>query len=154
MQHKLCRSLRKASESIHTMSHIRVYFKRMMFVQSPPPPYFNCCLPDKIDWALARLITSPLPSSRHFKLKGLTAWGLWPYTRWFPTLSNQGILGLKLPGAFIASFVGQGFWELQSKNTWVTQGWEPLLYTKHIVPYWIRAPHRPDLSYFAASFPL
>ena len=22
---------------------------------------------------------------------------------------------------------GVGFWELQSKNTWVTQGWEPLL---------------------------
>ena len=46
--------------------------------------------------------------------------------QWFPTLDNPGVLGLKLPEAFTTSCAAWGFWELQSRNTWFTQAWEPL----------------------------
>ena len=37
--------------------------------------------------------------------------------QWFPTVGNPGILGLQLCTA-----ASEGFWELQSKNTWIIQG--------------------------------
>ena len=48
--------------------------------------------------------------------------------QWLLTLGNPDFLGLQLPQAFTTSWISQGFWELLSKNTWVTKGWKPLLY--------------------------
>ena len=42
--------------------------------------------------------------------------------QWFPTFSNWGVPGQQLPETLASTAGGQGFWELQSKNTWVTQG--------------------------------
>ena len=42
-------------------------------------------------------------------------------------LGSPNVLGLSSPEALTTSCAGQDFRELQSKNTWVTQGWEPLL---------------------------
>ena len=39
------------------------------------------------------------------------------------TLGNQGIFGLQFSETLASTAGGEGFWELQSKNTWVTQGW-------------------------------
>ena len=47
--------------------------------------------------------------------------------QWFQILVNQGVLGLQLPETQVITAVGEGFWELQSKNTWITQGWETLV---------------------------
>ena len=47
--------------------------------------------------------------------------------QWFPTLGNPAVLGLQLPEAFTTSYTGQGFWELESENTWIAQSWEPLM---------------------------
>ena len=46
--------------------------------------------------------------------------------QWIPTLGHSGVLGLQFPEAFPTRCAGQGFWELQSKNACLTQGWEPL----------------------------
>ena len=43
----------------------------------------------------------------------------------FPTLGIPGILGLPFPKAFATSYADQSFWELTSKNTWISQGWAP-----------------------------
>ena len=40
----------------------------------------------------------------------------------FPTLGNPNVLGLQLPDTMGTTTSGEGFWELQSKNTWVIQG--------------------------------
>ena len=58
--------------------------------------------------------------------------------QWFPTFGNLGILGLQLPKAFTISCTGCGFWELQSKSTWVIQGWEPLLYRQNMHGSWFK----------------
>lgn len=52
-------------------------------------------------------------------------------TQWFPTLGNLGILGLQFPEAWPTNCAGQGFWELQSGNTWATQRREPLHCSLH-----------------------
>ena len=44
------------------------------------------------------------------------------------TVGNAGVFGLQLPEILARTAGGGGFWEFQSKNTWVTQGWEPLVY--------------------------
>ena len=43
-------------------------------------------------------------------------------TQWFPTSGNLNAFGLQLPGTPANTADGEGFWEMQSKNTWVTQG--------------------------------
>lgn len=43
------------------------------------------------------------------------------------TLGNPGLLELPLPETLVSTASGDGIWELQSKNIWVTKGWEPLL---------------------------
>lgn len=59
----------------------------------------------------------------------LTANGLrgLPVRRWFPTLGDPSVFGVQFPYAFVTGCAGWGFWELQAKNTWATQGQEPLL---------------------------
>ena len=49
--------------------------------------------------------------------------------QWFLTLGYSGVFELQLPETPASMAGDEGFWELQSKNTWVTQGQEPLLYT-------------------------
>ena len=45
-----------------------------------------------------------------------------PLDQWFLTLGSPGVLGLQSPEAFTTSYAGWGFWDLQSQNTWITQG--------------------------------
>ena len=52
----------------------------------------------------------------------------YPLPQWFPTLGNPGVLGLQLPEILATTESGASFWELQSKNAWVTQGREILHY--------------------------
>lgn len=40
-------------------------------------------------------------------------------------MGNLGVLGLHFPEAFTTSTAGQGFWDVQAKNTSISQGWEP-----------------------------
>ena len=46
----------------------------------------------------------------------------------FPFLANPGLLALQVPETLASTVGGEGFWTLQSKNTWVTQAWEHLIY--------------------------
>ena len=41
------------------------------------------------------------------------------------SLGNLDVFGLQLPEIAASTGGAEGFWELQSRNTWVTQGWEP-----------------------------
>ena len=47
-------------------------------------------------------------------------------SQWFPILDNPGVLGLQLPETLAWTVGGEGFWELHSKNIWVTHCWESL----------------------------
>ena len=42
--------------------------------------------------------------------------------QWFLTLGYSGAFELQLPETPANTAGGEGFWELKSKNTWVTQG--------------------------------
>ena len=48
-------------------------------------------------------------------------------SEWF-NLGHPDVLELQFPEAFTTNCAGWDFWELQFKNTWVTQGWEPPMY--------------------------
>lgn len=50
-----------------------------------------------------------------------------PAVQGFPTLGNSTIIERQLPETPGSTTEGEGFWKLQSKNTWVVQGQEPLL---------------------------
>ena len=41
--------------------------------------------------------------------------------QWFPTLCNPSVLGLQLPDTTASTASGESFWELQSKNIWITR---------------------------------
>ena len=43
--------------------------------------------------------------------------------QWPPILGDPDVLELQFPEAITTSCASWGFWELQSKNIWVTQGW-------------------------------
>ena len=43
-------------------------------------------------------------------------------SQWFLILGYSGVFELQLPETLASTVGGEGFWELQSKNTWVTQG--------------------------------
>ena len=43
----------------------------------------------------------------------------------FPTFGHRSVLELQLPEISASTSVAEGFWELQSENTWVTQGEGP-----------------------------
>ena len=43
------------------------------------------------------------------------------------TLDYPDVLVLQLPEIPDSRAVGEDFWELQSKNTWIVHGWGPVL---------------------------